>query len=87
MPTQSAARSKVRKLRYIAELESKSAALQDEATRLHEELQKLQEDTVVLSEPLSPLASCQGQKFKFSPVDAPDGLVLTRGKRSGGDIN
>jgi len=44
----SAARSRVRKLRYIAELESKSAALQQQMTRLTTELQTLQESIVRL---------------------------------------
>jgi hypothetical protein len=42
---QSAARSKVRKLRYIAELDSKSAALQQQMTEMTAELRNLQENT------------------------------------------
>ena len=49
-PVQSAARSKVRKLRYIAELESKAAALQEEADGMQAEMSKLQEQSLSLSE-------------------------------------
>lgn len=40
---QSAARSKVRKLRYIAELDSKSAALQQQVTGMTAEMRALQD--------------------------------------------
>ena len=42
---QSAARSKVRKLRYIAELDTKSASLHQQAAEMAAELRALQEGT------------------------------------------
>lgn len=47
---QSAARSKVRKLRYIAELDSKSACLHQQANEMSAELRALQEGTSRLGE-------------------------------------
>ena len=51
---QSAARSKERKLRYIAELEAKVAGLQMEATEIDKEIALLQQDMGLLGENAHP---------------------------------
>ncbi|KAH7441787.1 hypothetical protein KP509_03G054300 [Ceratopteris richardii] len=60
---QSAARSKERKMRYIAELERKVQALQTEATNLSAQLTMMQNDTTVLT------AENNELKFKLQSLE------------------